>query len=222
MKQKIKEALQQGYKNLGLKDEVLERVAASVETFISDESDIQKFVDSELVKNLMKFEQAAADRKRAKQTKSAEGEGENEGGESNKTETKENAEAVPAWAQKLIEQNKTLTTKITEFETAQTQKSAVAALEKLACTWDYAKGYPEESKYAKSLAMGIYDGIGKTWSADELAAKYKEIFSERVKEKGVDTGQPFKSEGDASADALKSKFEAMAQRIKERQGNVAE
>ena len=41
MKTKIKAALQQSYKNLGLSDEVFERVAVAGETFIKDEASIQ-------------------------------------------------------------------------------------------------------------------------------------------------------------------------------------
>lgn len=206
MKQKIKEALQQGYKNLGLKDEAFERVATSVETFITDESDIQKFVASELVSSLMKFEQADADRKRTKAQKEAAVEGDKAPAEGNAPQeaTKSADNAVPAWAQQLMEQNKALAEqnkafadKLNAFESAQNRKSAVSALEELVNTWDYAKGYPEESKYAKSLALGIYNGIGETWSAKELTDKYREIFNERVGEKGVDTGQPFKSEGES-------------------------
>ena len=46
MKTKIKAALQQSYKNLGLSDEVFERVAVAGETFIKDEASIQSYVDS--------------------------------------------------------------------------------------------------------------------------------------------------------------------------------
>lgn len=211
MKQKIKEALQQGFKNLGLKDEVLERVAASVETFISDESEIQKFVESELVKNLMKFEQADADRKRTKREKDTKVEGEKAAEEGEKTEVeqgeKKESEA-PAWAKQLIEQNQalakqneTLAADIAAFKAAQAEKNASAALDTLRNSWDYAKSYPEESNYAYEMATGIYNGIGKTWSADELTAKYKEIFNERVSKKGVDTSKPFKSEGSADAES---------------------
>ena len=61
MKQKIKEALKQQYGTrankelgqlqLGLSDEVFERVAASVETFITDESAIEGWVKSEATKS---------------------------------------------------------------------------------------------------------------------------------------------------------------------------
>lgn len=53
MKNKIKEALQQKYKNLGLNEEVFERVAASVETFITEET-LGNFVDRASTLDLLK------------------------------------------------------------------------------------------------------------------------------------------------------------------------
>lgn len=201
MKQKIKEALQQGHKNLGLSDEVFERVAASVETFITNEADIDKYVKSELVNSLLKFEQADADRKRAKR------EGEKKEPDNGNQPPETNPEPKPqgldvdalvkrlntAWEQKL----QPLQEELNAFKTAQSQKSAVAALDELKATWDYAKGYPDESEYAYNMAMGIYNGIGKTWTAEQLTAKYKETFNERVGKKGIDTTKPFQSDGGA-------------------------
>lgn len=203
MKQKIKEALQQGYKNLGLKDEALERVATSVETFISDESDIQKYVESELVKNLMKFEQADADRKRTKREKGVNGEGEKatengntkpeaEQGEPQKAETPDIAAIV---AQAVAAAITPLQEELTAFKTAQSQKSAVAALDELKSTWDYAKGYPGECEDAYERVMELYEVGGKKWNADELTAKFKEKFNKAVSKKGVDTSKPFQSDG---------------------------
>lgn len=207
MKQKIKEALQQGYKNLGLKDEALERVATSVETFISDESDIQKYVESELVKNLMKFEQADADRKRTKREKGVDGEGEKatengntkpeaEQGEPQKAETPDIAAIV---AQAVAAAITPLQEELTAFKTAQSQKSAVAALDELKSTWDYAKGYPGECEDAYERTIELYEVGGKKWNADELTAKFKEKFNKAVGKKGVDTTQPFNSDGGAKA-----------------------
>lgn len=203
MKQKIKEALQQGYRNLGLKDEALERVAASVETFISDESDIQKFVNSELVGSLMKFEQADADRKRTKREKIVEGEGEKTPEENNsKPEDKQQplqesgtpdiAELV---AQAIANAITPLQEELTAFKTAQAQKSAVVALDELKNTWDYAKGYPDERDDAYERVMELYEVGGKTWSAEELTAKFKEKFNKAVSKKGIDTSKPFESDG---------------------------
>ena len=79
MKQKIKEALKQKYGTrankelgqlqLGIGDEVFERVAASVETLITDESAIEGFVNSENTLNLLKSYQSVNDRLRAAEGK---------------------------------------------------------------------------------------------------------------------------------------------------------
>lgn len=222
MKKKIKEALQQGHRNLGLSDEVFERVAASVETFITDEADIDKYVKSELVKSLLKFEQADADRKRAKREgEKKEPDNGNNPPEPNPEPKPQDTPDIAALIEAALDKKlNPITERLNNFETAQSQKSAVAALDELKATWDYAKGYPDESEYAYNMAMGIYNGIGKTWTAEQLTAKYKEAFNERVSKKGVDTTKPFQSDGGAG-DNAQSRFEAMAQRQAKRQGSVA-
>lgn len=201
MKQKIKEALQQGYKNLGLSEEVFERVTASVETFITDEADIDKYVNSELVKNLMKFEQSDADRKRAKRREYVKPEGEEVFDNGNKPEVAKQetpdfsdliAKAVAAAIAPMQEE-------MNAFKASQSQKSAIDALNEFKSTWDYAKGYPTESEDAYEQTMELYEVGGKKWNADELTAKYKEKLSKAVGKKGVDTTQPFKSEGSGKA-----------------------
>lgn len=202
MRKKIKEALQQGHKNLGLSEEVFERVAASVETFITEEADIDKYVNSELVKSLLKFEQADADRKRAKR----EGEKkEPDNGNQTPPEDKQPEDKGGEMAQliKLMQeqneqmrkQNEALTARFDAFEAAQSQKSAVAALDELKGSWDYAKGYPAECEDAYERVMELYEVGGKKWSADELTAKFKEKFNKAVSKKGVDTTKPFESDG---------------------------
>ena len=62
MKKKIMDALQQKYKNLGLENEVFERVASSVETFITDEN-LESFVAS--AEGLLKSYQSMGDKHRA-------------------------------------------------------------------------------------------------------------------------------------------------------------
>lgn len=201
MKQKIKEALQQGHKNLGLSDEVFERVAASVETFITDEADIDKYVKSELVNSLLKFEQADADRKRAKR----EGEKKEPDNGNNPPETKPEDDKVPAWAQQLLEQNKALAEqnksfaeKLNAFETTRTKEAAVAALDKFCAEWDYAGGFPKERDEAKRIALKVYKAGGEQMNGEQLIAAFREEFDPAVKDKGVtDFSKPFQSDGGA-------------------------
>lgn len=113
MKQKIKEALKQGHKKLGLSDEVFERVAASVETFITDESQIDAFVNSEGTLNLLKSYQSINDKVRdlerftpkPNNTPKADT---SDNGNQPTDPPKPKDDEVPAWAQLLLEQNKAL------------------------------------------------------------------------------------------------------------------
>lgn len=225
MKQKIKEALQQGHKNLGLSDEVFERVAASVETFITDEADIDKYVKSELVNSLLKFEQADADRKRAKR------EGEKKESDNGNQPPEPNPEPKPqgldvdalvdrlnaAWEQKL----QPLQEKLNAFETAKTAEQAVKQAQEKFGADAWVNGYPELRDSAWAQAMRIYDRTGKSMTADELHAEAMEIFKPLAKAKGLDISKPFQSDGGAGSDN-QARFEAMAKRQQERQGTVAE
>lgn len=205
MKQKIKEALQQGHKNLGLSDEVFERVAASVETFITDEADIDKYVKSELVNSLLKFEQADADRKRAKR----EGEKKEPDNGNQPPESNPEDDKVPAWAQLLLKQNKTLAEqnksfaeKLNAFEATRAKETAVAALNKFCNEWDYAGGFPKERDEAKRIALKLYKAGGEKMDGEQLIAAFREEFDPAVKDKGVtDFSKPFQSDGGAGGEA---------------------
>lgn len=218
MKQKIKEALQQGHRNLGLSDEVFERVAASVETFITDEADIDKYVKSELVKSLLKFEQADADRKRAKR----EGEKKESANGNQSPEPKPEDDKAPAWAQLLLEQNKTLAEqnksfaeKLNAFETTRAKETAVAALNKFCNEWDYAGGFPKERDEAKRIALKLYKAGGEKMDGEQLIAAFREEFDPAVKDKGVtDFSKPFQSDGGAGeGDADFSSFDRAAKEL---------
>lgn len=205
MKQKIKEALQQEYKNLGLSDEVFERVAASVETFITDEADIDKYVKSELVNSLLKFEQADADRKRSKR----EGEKKEPGNGNSEPEAKQQpggsdiadivAKAVAAAINPLQE-------KLNAFEATRAKETAVAALDKFVGEWDYAGGFPKERDEAKRIALKVYKAGGETMTGEQLIAAFREEFDPAVKAKGVsDFTRPFRSDvGAGSSEAEKN------------------
>ena len=243
MKQKIKEALKQKYGTrankelgqlqLGIGDEVFERVAASVETFITDESAIEGFVNSENTLNLLKSYQSVNDKLRAFENKPKPeptpkpSDNGNQPPEANPEPKPQ--EEVPAWAkllleqnQALAEQNKTFAEKLTVFETTRAKETAVAALDKFCADWDYAGGFPKERDEAKRIALKIYKAGGEQMNGEQLIAALREEFDPAVKSKGVtDFSQPFKSDGGAG-DNAQARFEAMAKRQQERQGAVAE
>lgn len=216
MKQKIKEALQQGYKNLGLGEEVFERVAASVETFIADEADIDKFVKSELVDSLLKFEQAAADRKRAKREDAKKEAAKADETEKKETDTEKKETAQPDIAAllkaALDEKLGPIQARLEAFEAAQAKDAATAALDKFCSEWDYAAEFPKERDEARRIALKVYKAGGEKMSGEELVKAFREEFDPAVRRKGVeDFSKPFKSDGGA-ADNLQSRFEEIAKR----------
>lgn len=219
MKQKIKEALQQGHKNLGLSDEVFERVAASVETFITDEADINKYVKSELVNSLLKFEQADADRKRAKR----EGEKKEPDTGDNLPESKpqEMPDFKAMFADALAEVVNPLKEELAALKGEKASEAAVKQAQEKFGADEWVNGYPELRDSAWAQAMRIYDRTGKSMTADELHTEAMEIFKPLAKAKGLDISKPFQSDGGAGGDA-QARFEAMAKRQQERQGAVAE
>lgn len=215
--------MNKGYKNLGLSDEALERVATSVETLVTDETDLDAFVKNKAVEALMKFEQADADRKRTAQKKQGEGEKQeaNTGNQPQNQQQPDLATAIATAVEAALEKKlNPLQEKLTVFETERTVNSTIADVNTRIDAWGYGKGYPKEMEKARKHAMELYEAYGKKWSADELEAKIKEKFNMEVHDKGIDTTQPFKGDGGGGTDH-KSRFEAMAKRQAERQGAVA-
>lgn len=207
MKQKLLNALKEGYKNLGLAESAFERVATFGETFITSDEQIESFVKA--AEAILKAEQSAADKVRTELNAKIKGlEGEKADLEAklkdgnnppNKDPNKNTPDIADIVAQAVATAVAPLQEKLTAFETASTQKSAVAALDELKATWDYAKGYPTESEDAYERVMELYEVGGKKWTAEELTAKYKEKFNKAVAKKGVtDTTKPFKGEGGGS------------------------
>lgn len=209
MKQKIKEALQQEYKNLGLNDEAFEGVAAFGETLGINEETIANFVKG--AKDLLKREQSNADKVRnanattakqveelkaklaeaeAKLNKPTEGEG-NKGEQPTQPDfAKLIAEAVTAAVQPLQ----------TELASIKHTRSAEDAFNLAKTNFfgnDYAKKYTDERDQAWERAVEINDLTGKKMTAEELQTKAMGYFNNLVSKKGVDTSKPFESEGGA-------------------------
>lgn len=204
MKKKILDALKQGYKKLGLAEEAFERVAALGETFITSEEQISDFV--KMSESLLKAEQSAADRVRTElNSKIKELEGEKESLEAKLKNVKVEEEVVEepkgediseVISKAIAEAIKPISDELSAFKLSQSQKSAVDALDSLKSSWDYAKGYPDESEDAYERVMELYEVSGKKWTAEELTSKFKEKFNKAVAKKGVDTSKPFEGSGE--------------------------
>lgn len=223
MKQKIKEALKQGHKKLGLSDEVFERVAASVETFITDESQIDAFVNSEGTLNLLKSYQSINDKVRdlerfaPKPNNTPKADTSDNG--NNPPEPKpqtEQPDIAAIVAQAVTAAVAPLQEKLNAFETTRAKETAVAALDKLCAEWDYAQGFPKERDEAKRIALKVYKAGGEQMNAEQLIAAFREEFDPAVKDKGVtDFSKPFQSDG-AGGGNSDTDFGAMAQRLRDK------
>ena len=203
MKQKIKEALQQEYKNLGLNDEAFEGVAAFGETLGINEETLANFVKG--AKDLLKREQSNADKVRnanattAKQVeelraKLAEAEA--------KLATEKPKEDNTPDIAKLIADAVTAAVQPLQSELANIKqtRSAEDAFNLAKTNFfgnDYAKKYTDERDQAWERAVEINDLTGKKMTAEELQTKAMGYFNNLVSKKGVDTSKPFESEGNA-------------------------
>ncbi len=212
MKQKIKEALKQQYGTrankelgqlqLGLSDEVFERVAASVETFITDESAIEGWVKSEATKSMLQSYQSEADKARAKSKTVTEPTPQPSDNGNNPPEPKPETPDIAALIEAALDKKlNPITERLNTFESTRAKETAVAALDKLCAEWDYAQGFPKERDEAKRIALKIYKAGGEQMTGEQLIAAFREEFDPAVKGKGVtDFSKPFQSDGGAGGD----------------------
>ena len=206
MKSKIKEALQQKYKNLGLNEEVFERVAASAETFVTEES-LGNFVDGagtlELLKNYQSFADKARgfdsqEKKRAddlaQKLAEAEAKLKNKGEDDKGKQQPDNiAELIQSAVAAAVQP---LQDKLKAFEDEGASKQALKAAKDALFGNDYAKKYTQERDAAWERAVEIYEATGKKMTAEELKEKAMGYFNKDVARKGVDITKPFEAQTD--------------------------
>lgn len=232
MKQKLLNALKEGYKNLGLAESAFERVAAFGETFITSDEQIESFVKA--AEAMLKAEQSAADKVRTElnaKIKGLEGEkadleaklnGNNPPEPNPEPKPQDNpVDMAKIIAEAVANAIKPISDELAGFKAEKTVNDTLTAVNTRIDAWGYGKGYPKEMEKARKNAMELYEAYGKKWTADELEAKIKEKFNQEVYDKGLDTTKPYNSDGGAG-DNAQARFEAMAKRQQERQGAVAE
>lgn len=228
MKQKIKAALQQGHKNLGLNEEVYDKVAEAILPFIKDEAEIEGFVNSEATKGLLTSYQSAADKVRTElnaKIKGLEGDkaeleaklnnGNQPGSKQEPPKPAEQQNDFKAmFAEALAEIVNPLKEELATFKAAEASKSALSTAEATFKSNDYVKKYGEEAADAWERATEMYEATGKAWTASELGEKAMGYFNNLVKRKGVDTSKPFESEGgDADKDPNFASFDRAAKEL---------
>ena len=213
MKQKIKAALQQKYPQLGLADEVFEGVASAVETLITDEANIPAFVEG--AEGMLKRYQSIADKTRGEL---AETKRELEALKAKAAQPAEpTAPAAPAEPTtqpapaetpdfaKLISDAvsaavKPLQDELASFKGDAAKKSAIKTAKDTFFANDYAKKYETERDDAWERALEKFEDTGSKMTADELHTAAMGYFNKYVSRKGVDTTQPFKSEGNSDTE----------------------
>lgn len=204
MKQKIEDAIEQGYKNLGVPKTVIGGLAALGLTVVKDESEIAAFVQSEAVKGVMKSYQSEADKVRTEysaklkglETEKAELEAKLNGNNPPDPKPNEMPDIAALIEAALDKKLNPITERLNTFESTRAKETAVAALDKLCAEWDYAQGFPKERDDAKRIALKVYKAGGEQMNAEQLIAAFREEFDPAVKSKGVtDFSKPFQSDG---------------------------
>lgn len=203
MKTKIKEALQLAYKRLGLDEEVFERVATSVETFITEET-LSNFVDG--AESLLKHYQGVVDKarretsdekKRAEDLQAKLNEAEaklkekGDGGEGNQQKPEDIAAMIKSAVEAAVQP---LQTELAAFKGENAAKQALKGAKDKFFANDYAKKFTQERDDAWERAIELNEATGSKMTADELCEKAMGYFNKSVARKGVDTTKPFQAE----------------------------
>lgn len=231
MKQKLLNALKEGYKNLGLAESAFERVAAFGETFITSDEQIESFVKA--AEAMLKAEQSAADKVRTElnaKIKGLEGEKADLEAKLNGNQPNPNSEVKPKpqenpvdmakiIAEAVANAIKPISDELAGFKAEKGVNDTIAAVNTRIDAWGYGKGYPKEMAKARANAMELYEAYGKKWTADELEAKIKEKFNQEVYDKGLDTTKPYDSDGASGGEADLDMTEVM--KIYQKSGRVA-
>ena len=208
MKQKIKEALQQAYKNLGLNDEAFEGVATFGETLGINEETLANFVkgaewqlkkmqsDADKMRNA-----TAASNKQVEELKAKLAQVEAQlqnGGEGNKGEQSLPTNLAEIVKNAVAEATVSFKEELANIKASKAAEDALNVAKSNFFENDYAKKYDWERDQAWERAIEVNELSGKKMSAEELQSKAMGYFNTLVAKKGVDTSKPFKSEGNPS------------------------
>lgn len=228
MKQKILEALKQGYKNLGLSEEAFERVAALGETFITGEEQIATFVKG--AESILKAQQSEADKARSKaseekkalEDKIAALEAQLNGNQppiqpqQAAQQPTEQPDLVAQFAALLDSKLNPLQERITAFEAEKASQSAIDFAKKEFFELEIVKANQGVGNVAWEHVLDKFNADGKKWDKDKLLQSVKDDFNATCSKLNIDTTAPAKSENAGGG----HDFEGFASRLKER-GKIA-
>lgn len=213
----------------GVSDEAIGRVAALGATANMNAEQIAAFVAA--AEPMFKKEQSEADRVRTElnaKIKGLEGEkadleaklnGNNPPEPNPEPKPQDNpADMAKIIAEAVANAIKPISDELAGFKAEKTVNDTIAAVNTRIDAWGYGKGYPKEMEKARKNAMELYEAYGKKWSADELEAKIKEKFNQEVYDKGLDTTEPYDSDGASGDEAELDMTEVM--KIYQKSGRV--
>ena len=215
MKQKIKEALQQKYKNLGLNEEAFDGVAAFGETIGITEDTLANFVEG--AKGLLTKAQSDADKARSAKaesqkqidelkTKLAEAEAklkDKGDGEEGKQQPDNIAELIQNAVTAAVQP---LQAELDAFKGENAAKQALKDAKDKFFANDYAKKFTQERDDAWERAIELNEATGSKMSAEELGEKALGYFNKSVARKGVDITKPFEAQKDQAETFEKGYF----------------
>jgi hypothetical protein len=214
MKQKIKEALQQEYKNLGLDETTFDGVASSVETIITDDAQIATFVKG--AESMLKRYQSVADKDRTiaanykKQVEDLEAKLKEQnpakvGGGDDITELvkKAVADVIATTIQPLQD-------KIVGFESARTVEQTIETTKSKFFETEWAKSHKDVADMAWETSMEIYEVGGKKSTPDELFETAKSKFDRFATSRGIE--KPFEGANAGASNTGFSVEDAKAER----------
>lgn len=221
MKTKIKEALQQEYKNLGLNDEAFDGVAAFGETIGITEETLANFVKG--AKGLLTKAQSDADKVRSVKTESqkqiddlkaklaeAEAKLNDKGNDPELSQTPNIAELVQSAVAAAVQP---LQTELAAFKGENAAKQALKDAKDKFFANDYAKKFTQERDDAWERAIELNEATGSKMTADELGEKAMGYFNKAVSRKGVDTSKSFVA--DKSGDEGTTDWSAERKRLQD-------
>lgn len=221
MKQKIKEALQQKYKNLGLNEEAFDGVAAFGETIGITEDTLANFVEG--AKGLLTKAQSDADKARSAKaesqkqidelkTKLAEAEAklkDKGDGEEGKQQPDNIAELIENAVTAAVQP---LQAELAAFKGENAAKQALKDAKDKFFANDYAKKFTQERDDAWERAIELNEATGSKMSAEELGEKALGYFNKSVARKGVDITKPFEAQTDEPETFEKGYFKNLYQK----------
>lgn len=206
MKQKIKEALQQAYKNLGLNEEAFDGVATFGETIGTTEETLANFVKG--AESLLKREQSNADKVRNANAESkkqveelkaklAEVEAKMNGNKKPQEKPQETPDFAKLISDAVTAAVQPLQEKLAAFEGAKSAEDAFNTAKEYIYSLDFSKQYPKQRDIAWENVVKLNEATGKKMTAEELKTEALDLLNKLASTVGVDdASKPFESEGE--------------------------